>query len=684
MLRQVGQLVASLDPRRPVGEAGEEAGPELAVGVGVGQPQRQPQSAAGGASQLHAEARLEPLEPGLAAVELLPGAAAAARGGVGAQQVVVVVGEEHQLGVEVAAIEPPAELVVDALLGGHLLRGARRGGREAAVHPQEEDRGGAQPVADAQTGDHLGEVVAPHGERRAGAKGVGGAEVAAGQLDRLDPHARRPGPPAAGEGVLDEEGQGAGVGDPVGLAAGCAEALEDPAPALHPVEVLLLEAVLAVLVRPHSDRQLVPPPPAEIEPGDDLEALGVVVAAIVPHREGAGGAVRFAPQHRQPSGVEIGSGQYGGHAHAAHRLQLVPVAEEVVAVEGGRQVERARRVHVPAQLELLVVGDDAVPRRGGVAAVGIALEVALGEAQVGLVALLPRLAQLQLECLEEGGAGAAGETQLAQVVLQLEAGGPPAVEPFEAVGRELVGLEQPADARARVAHRGVGAAQLVVARGELHAGPERTRNAGGEIVDGAAVGIGTLADRARALADLETLHAAGGGRVVGGGRGVGGRSHQHAVLQQGDLLAALDAGAADPDVGPQTVAVLLLDRDPGSAAQHAVDVGVLLSLELAAPDDVRRSGHAERLRLRADHQELLEEPRALALLRPLPGLRRLRRALRLRCPHRRGAADQSQQTERRQGVAAEEAEEAHDRGPGKRKAGGGLRADVRPPEPRPP
>ena len=384
----------------------------------------------------------------------------------------------------------------------------------------------------------------------------------------------------------------------------------------------------------------------------------------------------------------FGSGQHVRDADAAHPLQLVPVAEELVAIDGGGQVEALSRREEPAQLHLLVIAGDVVAGRGGVAPVRIAVEVLAGEAQIGLVAELLRAAQLELHRLVDAGTGVAGEAQLGHPVLEIEAGGAAAVEALETVGLELVALEQPAEPLARVAHRGMGPGQALVAGRQMDAAAQRAGNRGGDVVQRAAVGVGTLADRARALAHLEALHAAGGRRVVGGGRGVGGRRDEHAVLQQGDLLAAVDAGAADADVGAETVALLLLDVDARHLAQDAVHVGIGLAGDVVRGQEVRRARGPCRLLGRAYDQEPLEQPfgsvrfgwlRPGALLGLVRGPSGVARGLPLAALHRpigrAAGAGRAKQGDQHAGADEQSMVDGrrHENPPRKRRAGPGAR-----------
>ena len=91
----------------------------------------------------------------------------------------------------------------------------------------------AEPVGGADSGDDLGQIVGAQIEARAGAVGVALAIVAPAEIDRLHAHTRGDRPAAGGEGVLGEEGQGLGLGNPIGVAARSPEGGEDSLPFHH-------------------------------------------------------------------------------------------------------------------------------------------------------------------------------------------------------------------------------------------------------------------------------------------------------------------------------------------------------------------------------------------------------------------------------------------------------------------
>ena len=89
------------------------------------------------------------------------------------------------------------------------------------------------------------------------------------------------------------------------------------------------------------------------------------------------------------------------------------------------------------QLDLLVIGIDPVFLRARIAPHRRPLEVLAGQTQVGLLAELRCLAELELEELVDRGIGSGVEAQLAEVVLQPHARSPPSIELLEAIGIEL-------------------------------------------------------------------------------------------------------------------------------------------------------------------------------------------------------------------------------------------------------
>ncbi len=110
-----------------------------------------------------------------------------------------------------------------------------------------------------------------------------------------------------------------------------------------------------------------------------------------------------------------------------------------------------------------------------------------------------------------------------------------------------------------------------------------------------------LPDSARALTDLDPVHARDGREVVGGWSRVGSRSDQHPVFHEGDTRAPLAPGAADSDVGSQAVTFLLGEVDPGNDAEHPVDVGVVLLSQLLLVDHGDCPGYvAEAVRVADD------------------------------------------------------------------------------------
>ena len=86
--------------------------------------------------------------------------------------------------------------------------------------------------------------------------------------------------------------------------------------------------------------------------------------------------------------------EYVCHCDTGDRLQLRPIAKEIVAIGGCGQPNLLGRPYFVAELDLLVIAHDPIARRSGVAPVRTAVEVRLGQADIGLVRILLGLAQL--------------------------------------------------------------------------------------------------------------------------------------------------------------------------------------------------------------------------------------------------------------------------------------------------
>ncbi len=84
-------------------------------------------------------------------------------------------------------------------------------------------------------------------------------------------------------------------------------------------------------------------------------------------------------------------------AAIADVVELVPVARELMAIGDRRQVQRVGQFDVVAKFGQFVVGVDVVQLRGGIAAVRARAEVGVGESEVGFLAGLFGLAQLEFE-----------------------------------------------------------------------------------------------------------------------------------------------------------------------------------------------------------------------------------------------------------------------------------------------
>jgi hypothetical protein len=162
---------------------------------------------------------------------------------------------------------------------------------------------------------------------------------------------------------------------------------------------------------------------------------------------------------------------------------------------------------------LIVLDLDRVFSRGRVASVGVEAEVRCGEAGIGLVTVLLRAPNLEFYRLEETSGRIRTPAQLPNDVDYVKAGVSTAVEALEAIAGETVPLHQPTKLRPRVAGPQVLALVAVLAALEDKTRRAVARDAGREVVDHSAHGVGALGDRTRTLEHFQALNATYGGRL---------------------------------------------------------------------------------------------------------------------------------------------------------------------------
>ena len=368
---------------------------------------------------------------------------------------------------------------------------------------------------------------------------VGSRVVGSRHVDGLEAQSRSDRPAPRRDPILYEKGPGPGVADPVRLTARGADAGERLLPTDHLVAIFALEPVLLVGVVAYADLELLAGgTAAEAQAQDALDPLPVVFAVVVALFQCIAGAVGAAYD-----GELLGVGQWAlEHARepgTLNALQLVPVALKVVAVGNRGQVDGRAEHPVVAELELPVLGLDPVVLRAGVAAHRIRPEVGVCQAEVGLVAALLHVTELDLDLVEGVGATDRPVPQLPQVVTEVETGLAAAIDLLEAFAAELVGLEHPAPVARTATDRQAAFGGRVAATAQFGAHVERIGHRRRDEVQGAAVGPRPELDLARALAHLDGLHPARGGEVVGGGCCIGCGSDQGPVLHERDAGGTL-------------------------------------------------------------------------------------------------------------------------------------------------
>ena len=322
----------------------------------------------------------------------------------------------------------------------------------------------------------------------------------------------------------------------------------------------------------------------------ELDALHVERTIIVGDVDDVGvdrRRVDLAAQELDLSGIVAGSNQdrlQRGSGHEA--VHLVPLPVEPVPVP--LRVETQAVVHSDPVVDVgqAMRGLESGELRGTVAAQGIAVEVAVGQAKVGLVRILVGVAEFRGDLLVALTAGLPAPFDVERVAD--EAGVSAAVEILEAGAAVAHRLDQVGGPFERPREGGLDLVEAVVAGAQVDLGEPRLRHRTRDEVDRAADGVRTVANGGWAFQDLDSVDAADVRHVVGGRRGVGGRRDQHAVLHDGDLLAAFGRGPADADVGAQPEAVLFAHVHARHGGQDLVEVDVVELLECLLIDE--RSG----------------------------------------------------------------------------------------------
>ena len=253
-----------------------------------------------------------------------------------------------------------------------------------------------------------------------------------------------------------------------------------------------------------------------------------------------------------------------GAAVEVDALRLKPVPRVAVVVGGGRKPHRVAGGVLVAEDGLFVVRFDPVEGRQAVAPHGIGTEVVVGQAEIALVGDLVGELQLEFDPMARLGWR---QRELDRVVAHIETGVIAApVDGLESVGDPPVGLQQVAEpVGIGPPVGGVQATRTMLSRLDEHfahtgGGRNRRRNH----VERATDRIGALGDRRGTLENFERRHPTCSGKVVRRWRRIGCRCYEHAVLEERYARAALRRDAPDADVGAQAVAVLKLNRNPGT------------------------------------------------------------------------------------------------------------------------
>ena len=350
----------------------------------------------------------------------------------------------------------------------------------------------------------------------------------------------------------------------------------------------MLEAVFFVFMQAYTGVQRdigVTHAQVPLDPG--LHAPRAVGAVVRPNLDcivGAGGARQVTVF------VNVGGwiDQHVAQAHAANGLHFVPVAREIVAVSGHFAAPVLVGVDDVGRLVLLVLGHKIIVRRSRIAAEWIRREVRIGQSEISLVGDLVRVAEFHAQTLVNQARRVAVELKFRDVVLDVKTGvaADRSVDGLEAVAVRLHSLQQPAESIAAAAHIQMRVKGTVITEPQIGIRAHRVRNRCRDHVHRATRRARANGDGSRSLEDLNRTHAALCGEVVSGGGSVGRWRDQHAILEQGDASAAIQARAANADIRPEAEAFLFLHVDAWNGAQHTQDVRLGESGKLLAVDDV--------------------------------------------------------------------------------------------------
>ncbi len=443
--------------------------------------------------------------------------------------------------------------------------------------------------------------------------GITVSEVFHFVADVFEADAGRDGPLAETDAILREDGDGAGFAFAIVLASGRADVFaDDGAVSVLFVDRVVLEAAFFVLVETDAEVEGVFDfAGVDGELGEVFDAVGFVFAVIGANAEAAGGVAAkdveggLAEAAREDAGGRKPSAGAGGIE--ADVVEFEPVSVEFVVVGGGGEAEVGVWLDDVAEVGAGLLGVHVVEPGGCVAAVGVAGEIVFGEAEVGFVEFEVGVSDFQFEALGDGGVGIPGEFEHRLVFREVAVGvvhAGAAVDVFKTVGAAVVVFDEEGEVSERgfddVAVVGVEADVVVGAVDGFEVALASVGNGGGEVVDDAAGGFGSVHDLAGAFEDFDAAHASGGWGVVGGGGGIGGGAGDDAVFHHGDFGAAVGIGAAEAEVGEDAVAVFLAEVDTGNAADDAVDVVVVLVADFGFVDEGGGTGEEADVFLGAD------------------------------------------------------------------------------------
>ena len=336
----------------------------------------------------------------------------------------------------------------------------------------------------------------------------------------------------------------------------------------------------------------------------------IILAIVVAQGERVIGAVATAyPVHFLHKAARIG--QDFAYSDAVDMAEFEPVAVEIVVIGCRDQAPvGVGRLHGPGQPILAVTAFEVVVLRGCVTLQRIAGKVIGGQAEICFIGSLVGVTEFELQRLKKGCGGVRCNPELGQVIFQLVTG--------VAVGKSLEPIafllhrfDQPARAVAAAAGIAIEFLVPVAARHQAQEDSRCVWNSGRTQVDRAAGGSWSHADRGRSFQYLHAFHAALGRKVISRRRGIRRRRDQDAVFEHGDPGAAVEAGSANTDIGPQTEAFLFLYIDTGHRTQHPENIVVVEFRELFLVHHVRRARDILESIETAENTERVEGERSL-------------------------------------------------------------------------